>query len=139
MDKLNPNRKPLINLKPIRIHSVSSVQVPRNITTFSSLQPFVRLKALDLRSASSFRVPSISINKCFNNGPRVVLSPLKNSIRSVSSYFKRTLRRTHRVYPTINKCNAKRCMCCSNIACNSTIKSSVNGRTFNVKLTSDVD
>ena len=137
MDKLN--NIPLIQIKPLRMHSVSSVQVPKNISNFNSLEPYVRLKPLNLNSATSFHVPSLSINKCFYNGPRIVISPLKSTFNSISAVHKRSLYKRHRVYPTIQKCFAKRCLCCSNISCNSTIKSTVNGRTFNVKITSDVD
>lgn len=133
------NKIPLIQLNPLRMHSVSSVQVPKNISNFSSLQPYVRLKPLFLHSASSVRVPSLSINKCFYNGPKVVLSPLRSCMQRVSSICKQSTYKRHRVYPQINKCSAKKCMCCSNITCNSTIKSVVNGRTFSVKLNSDVD
>ena len=73
------------------MHSVSTVQIPKNITNFSLLQPSVRIKPLNLQSASSFHVPSISINKCFYNGPKVVISPLKSSIQRLSSFNKRTL------------------------------------------------
>ena len=121
-----------IKLTPIRMQSVSSIQIPRNTSDISSLQPFVRLRPLNLPSALSFRVPSISFNKCFNNGPRVVLSPLKTSLSysvDVKPFYK-----TRRLYPNITKCKVKRCKCCKNISCKSTIKSSVNGRTFNVKL-----
>ena len=34
------------------------------------------------------------------------------------------------VYPSISKCNAKRCSCCKHLCCKSTIKSNVNGRQF---------
>ena len=60
-------------------------------------------------------------------------------MQRVSSICKQSVYKRHRVYSKINKCNAKRCMCCSNTTCFSTIKSVVNGRTLNVKLNSDVD
>ena len=55
------------------MHSVSTVRIPPSITYFSDLQPFVRIKPLELHSATSFHVLSTSINKCFNNGPKVVI------------------------------------------------------------------
>ena len=118
---------------------MSSVQVPKDTSNFNSLEPCVRLKLLHLHSATSFHVPSLSVNKCFYDGPRIVISPLKSTLNSFSAVQKRSLYKRHRVYPTIQKCFAKRCMCCSNISCKSTIKSTVNGRTFNVKINSDVD
>ena len=131
-------KTPILKIKPLNMHSVSSVQIPQNVTNFSLLQPSVRLKPLNLHSASSFHVPSLSINKCFYNGPKVVLSPLKSSIIRISSINIRTLHKKHRVYPKISKCNAKRCRCCNNLSCDSTIISTINGRVFSVKLTSDV-
>ena len=130
-------RAKTIITSPIRIHSASSSQLPKIITNASSLQPVVRLKLINLHSASSIRIPSNSINKCFYNGPRVVLSPLKNA-RLGSSKFRHIPFKTHRLYPNITKCNSKRCKCCKYISCNSTIKSSVSGRTFSVKLSVDV-
>ena len=43
------------------------------------------------------------------------------------------------MYPTISKCNAKRCSCCNHLCCKSTIKSNVNGRQFSVITNSDLD
>ena len=127
-----------LNLQPLNLHSASSVFIPPNITDFKSLQPTVRLRPLQLHSASQFHVPSISINKCFYNGPKVVLSPLK-SIISNRSYNIRSLNRRRRLHPQINKCNARRCMCCNYLTCSSTIKSTVNGRVFSTNFTSDVN
>jgi len=121
------------------MHSVSTVQIPKNVTNFALLQPSVRIKPLNLQSASSFHVPLISINKCFYNGPKVAISPLKSSIQHWSSFNKWTLHKRHRVYSRIFKCNAKRCiMCCNNLACNSTISSTVYGRVFSVNLLLDI-
>lgn len=134
MNKLN--KKPLTRLQSLKMSSVSSVQVTKKS---SNLQPYVRLKRLNLQSAVSFRIPSVSINKCFYNGPKVLLSPIKSAIQRVSFISKRSVYRRRRVYPIIKKCDAKRCICCRNLSCNSTITSTVNGRTFNVKINSDVD
>ena len=41
------------------------------------------------------------------------------------------------MYPSISKCNAKRCRCCKHICCKITIKSNVNGRQFSVVIYSD--
>ena len=129
--------KSSIPKSPIRMQSVSSLTIPNNITNLPSLQPVVRLRSLNLHSASSFRVPSISINKCFNNGPKVVLSPLKIN-RLCPPNSNHISFKTRRLYPNISKCDSKRCKCCKNISCNSTIKSTANGRTFSVKLSGDV-
>ena len=73
------NKIPWIQINPSRMHSLSSVQVHKNISKLSSLQSYVRIKPLILHSASSVHVPSLSINKCFYNGPGVVLSPLNHA------------------------------------------------------------
>ena len=84
---MNQLKKPILKLTALKMHSVSSFQIPQNVTIFSLLQPSVRLQPLNLQSASSFYVPSISINKCFHNGPKVVLSPLKSSIHRMYIIF----------------------------------------------------
>ena len=43
------------------------------------------------------------------------------------------------MYPSISKCNAKSCNCCQHLCTNTTITSSVNGRTFSVINNSDLD
>ena len=43
------------------------------------------------------------------------------------------------MYPSISKCNAKRCNCCMHLCTNSTVTSSVNGRKFSVVNNSDLD
>ena len=132
------HKKTLLKVAGLQIHSGSSVKIPQNITNFSVLQPVVRLNTLNLHSASSFHVPSISINKCFHSGPKVVLSPIKFSIRRNSFINQQLLNKKHRVYPKIYKCSTKRCGCCNFLSCRSTIRSTVNGRVFSVKLPSDV-
>jgi hypothetical protein len=117
----------------LQIHSGSSIQIPQNITNFSDLQPVVRLNTLNLHSASAFHVPSISINKCFHSGPKIVLSPTKMSIHRNSSNNRRLF-----YYKHIEKCNTKKCLCCKYLSCQSTIRSTVNGRVFSVNLASDV-
>ena len=118
------------------IHPVSSTQVPNT----GYLNPTVRLNRINIGSSPSFHIPSSSINSCYHNGPRVVLSPLKTSIIRASRVNKRHFRSgRRRVYPKINKCNSKRCMCCNYLSVNSNIKSTVNGRIFNVLIDKDVD
>jgi hypothetical protein len=128
------------NQKQTRVtRSMSSIKIPHSLQALNNLQPIVKLVPLHLHTAASFTVPSLSINKCFLNGPKVVLSPLKSAIRSNVSYNIRSFNRRHRSHYIINKCNAKRCLCCNHISCKSNIKSSVNGRTFNVNILSDID
>ena len=71
----------------------------------------------------------------FHNNLRVILPPLKSPVlRKYSNPFERP-----GMYPSISKCNAKRCNCCMHLCTNSTVTSSVNGRKFSVANNSDLD
>ena len=129
----------VLNTNTSNLNSVSSVHIPQNFTRFNTLQPTVRLKQLNLGSASSFHVPSLSLSSCFHNGPRVILSPLRSSIIRKTRVNNLSDRRRCRVYPKINKCNTKNCSCCRHLSVDSTIKSKFNGRVFNVQLDKDLD
>ena len=63
-----------------------------------------------------------------------IVKTLSPVLRKYSNPFKRP-----GVYPSISKCNAKRCNCCMHLCTNSTITSSVNGRKFSVVNNSDLD
>ena len=66
---------------------------------------------------------------------RVRLSPIKSPVLcKYLNPFKRPI-----MYPSISKCNAKSCNCCQHLCTNTTITSSVNGRTFSVINNSDLD
>ena len=70
----------------------------------------------------------VSGSALFRNHLKVRLSPLKSPVlRNSRSKYRRSV-----VYPSISKCNAKRCSCCKHLCCKSTIKSNVNGRQFSV-------
>ena len=69
------------------------------------------------------------------NNLRVRLSKIKSPVlRKYLNPFKRPS-----MYPSISKCNAKSCNCCQHLCTNTTITSSVNGRTFSVINNSDLD
>lgn len=104
------NLEKIINIKlaKLRMHSASSVQLPPNITDFRATQPYVKLRPLQLHSVSTFHIPSTSMNNCFHNSPRVVLSPLKNSIQRNNAFQTYLANKRRRVHPCIDKCNAKR-------------------------------
>ena len=69
------------------------------------------------------------------NNLRVRLSPFKSTVlRKYLNPFKRPS-----MYPSISKCNANSCNCCQHLCTNTTITSSVNGRTFSVFNNSDLD
>ena len=85
-----------------------------------------------LKVLSSFVVSDSAL---LRNHLNVRLSPLKSHVlRNSRSKYRRSV-----VYPSISKCNAKRCSCCKHLCCKSTIKSNVNGRQFSVIYNSDLD
>ena len=126
---------PSISITALRMHSASTVQIPQHTMDFNHLQPSVCLKRLNLHSASSFHVPSLSSNQNFQYRPTMMLSPIqRNALVKMRNFPRR-----RRVYPEIEKCNAKRCLCCKYLSCKSNIKSTVNGRVFNVNFDADVN
>ena len=123
-----------ITLTPLRLHSASSVRIPNSINNFRTLIPALRLRPLTLVSASSVNLHGLANTSIFHNNLRVMLSPLKSPVlRKYSNPFKRP-----GMYPSISKCNAKRCNCCMHLCTNSTVTSSVNGRKFSVVSNSDL-
>ena len=97
--------------------------------------PAVRLRPLNLLSASSVNLHGLANTSIFHNNLRVMLSPLKSPVlRKYSNPFKRP-----GMFPSISKCNAKRCNCCMHLCTNSTVTSSVNGRKFSVVNNSELD
>ena len=104
-----------ITLTPLRLHSASSVRIPNSINNFRTLIPALRLRPLNLLSASSVNLHGLANTSIFHNNLRVMLSPLKSPVlRKYSNPFKRP---------------------CTN----STVTSSVNGRKFSVVNNSDLD
>ena len=112
---------------------MSSVRIPNSINNFRTLIPAVRLRPLNLLSASSINLHGLANTSIFQNNRNVI--PLKSPfLRKYSNPFKRP-----GMYPSILKCNAKKCNCCLHLCTNSTVTSSVNGRTFSVVNSSDLD
>ena len=119
----------------VRLHSAFSVRIPNSINNFRTLIPAVRLRPLNLLSASSVNLHGLANISIFHNNLRVMLSPLKSLIlRKYSNPLKRP-----GMYPSISKCNAKRCNGCMHLCTNSTVTSSVNGWKFSVVNNSDLD
>ena len=109
-------------------------RIPNSINNFRTLIPALRLRPLNLLSASSVNLHGLANTSIFHNNLRVMLSPLKSPVlRKYSNTFKRP-----GMYPSISKCNAKRCNCCMHLCTNSTVTSSVNGRKFSVVNYSDL-
>ena len=126
-----------ITLTPLRlhVHSASPVRIPNFINNFRTLIPAVRLRPLNLLSPSSVNLHGLPNTSIFHNHLRVRLFPLKSPVlRKYSNPFKRP-----GIYPSILKCNAKRCNCCKHLCINFTVTSYVNGRKFSVVNNSDLD
>ena len=124
-----------ILLLPLRLHSSSSIQIPQSTNRYNSMLPSVYFSPLKLHSATKINLHGVSDSALFRNHLKVRLSPLKPPVlRNSRSKYKRSV-----VYPSISKCNAKRCSCRKHLFCKSTIKSNINGRHCSVIINSDLD
>ena len=124
-----------ITISPLRLDAASSVRIPSSTDSFQTLLHTVRIRPLNLFSASSVDVHGASNINVLRNYLRVRFSPIKSPVlRKYLNPFKRPS-----MYPGISKCNAKSCNCCQHLCTNTTITSSVNGRTFSVINNSDLD
>ena len=124
-----------ITISPLRLHAASSVRIPISTRSFRTLLPTVWIRPLYLFSASSVDLHGASYTNVLRNNLRVRLFPIKSPVlRKYLNTFKRPS-----MYPSIFKCNAKSYNCCLHLCTNTTITSSVNGRTFSVINTSDLD
>ena len=120
-----------ILLSPLRLQSASSIQIPQSTNRYNSMLPSVYVSPLKLHSATKIDLHWVSDSALFRNHLKVRLSPLKSPVlRNSRSKYRRSV-----VYPSISKCNAKRCSCCKHLCCKSTIKSNVNGRRFSIDYT----
>ena len=119
-----------ITISPLRLHAASSVRIPTSSHSFRTLLPTVRIRPRNLFSASSADLYGASYTNVLCNNLRERLSPIKSPVlRKYLNPFKRPS-----MYPSISRCNAKSCNCCQHLCTNTTITSSVNGRTFSVIL-----
>ena len=124
-----------ITIFPLRLHAASSVRIPTSTHSFRTLLPTVRIRFLNLCSASSVDLHGASYTDVLCNYLRVSLSPVKSPVlHKYLNPFKKPS-----IYPSISKCNAKSCNCCQHLCTNTTITSSVNGWTFSVINNSDLD
>ena len=107
----------------------------RSTRKFNTMLPSIKIRPLNILSASSVNLHGITNSNVFHNNLRIRLSPLKSPIlRKYTNPFKRC-----GMYPSISKCNAKRCKCCKHLSTKSTVTSSVNGRQFSIINNSDLD
>ena len=122
-------------LSSLRLHSASSKQIPQSTNRYNSMLPSVYVSTLKLHSATRINLHGVSDSALFRNHLKVRLSPLKSPVlRNSRSKYRRSV-----VYPSICKCNAKRCSCCKHLYCKSTIKSNVIGIQFSVITNSNLD
>ena len=111
---------------PLRLHAASSVKIPTSTHSVRALLPTVRIRPLICFQRPLSILHGASNTNVFHNNHRVRLSPIKSPVlRKYLNPFKRPS-----MYPSISKCNAKSCNCCQHLCTNTTINSSVNGRTF---------
>ena len=97
--------------------------------------PSVRIRPLKLFSASYINLQGVANTKVLRNNLRVRMSTLKSPIlRKYINSFK-----WRGMYPSISKCNAKRCSYCKQLCTTSTVTSSVNGRQLSVINNTDLD
>ena len=97
--------------------------------------PSIKKSTLNILSLSSVNLHGITNSNVFHNNLRIRLSPLKSPIlRKYTNPFKRC-----GMYPSISKCNAKRCKCCKHLSIKTNVTSSVNDRQFSVINKSELD
>ena len=90
-----------ISISPLRLHSASSVQIPSSTRKFNTMIPSIKIRPLNILSASSVNLHGITNSNVFHNNLRIRLSPLKSPIlRKYTNPFKRC-----GMYPSISKCN----------------------------------
>ena len=69
-----------ITISPIRLHSASSLQIPRSTARFNSQLPTVNVSPLKLHAVSSINLHGASKYNIFSNHLRIRLSPIKSPI-----------------------------------------------------------
>ena len=122
-----------ISISPLRLHFASSAQIPSSTRKFNTMIPSIKIRPLNILSAVNLH--GITNSNVFHNNLRIRLSPLKSPIpRKYTNPFKRC-----GMYPSVSKCNVKRCKCCKHLSTKSSVTSSVNGRQFSIINNSDLD
>ena len=69
-----------ITISPLRLHAASSVRIPTSTHSFRTLLPTVRMRPLNLFSASSVDLHGASNTNILRNNLRVKLSPIKSPV-----------------------------------------------------------
>ena len=119
-----------------------------SLLNFKHRSPRVLLTPLRLPSVSTLHLPGVSCKKLFTTS-KVTLSPLhfgspnsnstsiSNSVQTARSF--RLSNHINRRFSKISTCNARRCLTCHHISCESTITSSINGNRYGIKIDKDTD
>ena len=124
-----------ISVSPLSLYSASSVQIPSSTRKFNTMLPSIKMRPLNILSASSVNLHGMTNSNVFHNNLRIRLSPLKSPIlRKYTNPFKRC-----RMYPSTSKCSAMRCKCCKHSSTKTIVTSSVNGKQFSVINNSELD
>ena len=90
-----------ITISPLRLHAASSVRIPTSTHSFRTLLPTVRIRPLNLFSASSVDLHGASNTNVLRNNLRVRLSRIKSPVlRKYLNPFKRPS-----MYTSITKWN----------------------------------
>ena len=117
------------------LHSACSVQIPSSTRKFHTMLLSIKIRPLNILSASFINLHGITNSNVFHNNLRIRLFPLKSPIiRKYTNPFQRC-----GMYPSISKCNAKRCKCCKHLNTKSIVTSSLNGRQVSVINNSELD
>jgi hypothetical protein len=132
-------RTPQLQISPLRLHSVSTVHLQPNNHDIFARKLSIKLPRTNLHSASSVHIPNST--SIFSNIPMVKLNRLNS--RTLNRYniklpSPNLLNSGRKFFPSISKCNRKRCCTCKYISCDSVIKSTTNGRNFSVSIPSDI-
>ena len=88
-----------ITFSPIRLHSATSLQIPRSTARFNYLLPTVNVSPLNFLSVSSINLYGASNYKIYSNHLKIRLSPIKSPIfLKYKNPYKR-----NSMYPNISK------------------------------------
>ena len=129
--------------------STGLLNMVKNLLNFKYRSPRVLLTPLRLPSVSTLHLLGNSCKKLFTT-TNVTLSPLhfsspnskslsiSNSVRYAKS-FRLSNHIINRRFSKISTCNARRCLTCHHISCESTITSSIIGNIYGIKIDKDSD
>ena len=136
-------------LRNLCLASTGSSNMATNLLNFKQRSPRVLLTPLRLPSVSTLHLPGVSCKKLFTttkvtisplhfSSPNSKSPPISNSARTAKS-FRLSNHIINRRFSKISMCNARRCLTCHHISCESTITSSINGNRYGIKIDKDTD